>query len=273
MGRRKKRKRPAKEAEPAAAGAPTRLNRPFAEALRGLRAEEQSGQGRRSSDPHTLPPPGPAPPEPVPSSPPAPAPDPKERREPSTDPRHSYEDRVAFAQAFADVQPLPARRGSAGRRRPLRAPADPAFAPASAEAQAQARARLDALVGGGVRFRLERDEGWVEALREGAPKEALRRLRRPGVAAEARIDLHGMAAAEAEQALRRFVRDRHREGRRTLLVVVGKGQHSEGGVGVLGDLAVEVLTEGVAAPLVEAFATAPAHLGGSGALLVQLVAK
>ena len=57
-----------------------------------------------------------------------------------------------------------------------------------------------------------------------------------------------------------------------VLVVHGRGTRSAGGVGVLKALVVEALSEGGAAPVVTAFATAPGHLGGEGALLVRLLA-
>ena len=70
-----------------------------------------------------------------------------------------------------------------------------------------------------------------------------------------------------------FVREEHRRGRRTLCIIHGKGKHSEGGIGVLRGAAVEALTKGGAAPLVECLASAPERFGGSGALLVRLSSK
>ncbi|MFW6087252.1 MAG: hypothetical protein ACODAG_08610, partial [Myxococcota bacterium] len=114
MGRRKKRNRSAEQEPPSPPRAPERINRPFEEALRGVRPEQEQPTGRRPID--TLPPPGPSPREPVPSTPPEPAGGPASRDEdPAPPPAHSYEDRVAFSQAFADVQPLARRqRGRAG---------------------------------------------------------------------------------------------------------------------------------------------------------------
>jgi DNA-nicking Smr family endonuclease len=66
------------------------------------------------------------------------------------------------------------------------------------------------------------------------------------------------------------VRKAHRRGLDVLCIVHGKGQHSEGGKGVLRDAVLSALTETGAAPLVLAFVTAPDVLGGSGALLVEL---
>ena len=95
-------------------------------------------------------------------------------------------------------------------------------------------------------------------------------LREGKLPPEATVDLHGLTRREAGQKVRAFVREEHRRGRRTVAIVHGKGTHSEGGVGVLREVVVEVLSRGGAAPLVEAFATAPARFGGEGAILARL---
>jgi len=53
---------------------------------------------------------------------------------------------------------------------------------------------------------------------------ALARLSRGKLAPEARLDLHGLTLAEAQQALARFVQGSHAAGRRLLLVITGKGR-------------------------------------------------
>jgi DNA-nicking Smr family endonuclease len=84
------------------------------------------------------------------------------------------------------------------------------------------------------------------------------------------LDLHGMNQREARDALVGFVRQCHKRGLTVLCVIHGKGQHSDGGVGVLRDLVLDTLTQSAAATLVLAFATAPETLGGTGALLIEL---
>ncbi len=61
---------------------------------------------------------------------------------------------------------------------------------------------------------------------------ALGRLSRGKLAPEARLDLHGLTLAEAQQALARFVQGSHAAGRRLLLVITGKGR---GGAGLPAD--------------------------------------
>jgi len=172
--------------------------------------------------------------------------------------------------AYVGVAPL-----GRSRRRPGagRTPRQHAVAPVSARGaeDAQARARLGALVGEGERFAIERDEdGRFCGLRLGAPRTLLRTLRGQKYTVEARLDLHGMRSGEAAVEVTRFVRQRHRDGARYLMIIHGAGTHSEGGVGVLAETTVDELTRGGAAPLVQAFATAHARRGGLGALAVYL---
>jgi DNA-nicking Smr family endonuclease len=56
------------------------------------------------------------------------------------------------------------------------------------------------------------------------------KLRRGKLALEARLDLHGMTQAEAFAALHRFIHDAVAEGKRTVLVITGKGGVTSGGV-------------------------------------------
>jgi DNA-nicking Smr family endonuclease len=177
--------------------------------------------------------------------------------------------------AYVGVQPL-----SGGPRRTRRVALAPGTAatPAALRAEARtqdaaARARLDALVGGGVRFKVRYDgeaRDFVEGLREAASHKLLERLASKAFAPEATLDLHGVRAAEVARLLTSFLRNHARAGARHLLVITGKGLHAEAGVSTLRQVVVETLTRGGAAPVVQAFATAHASHGGSGALAVLL---
>jgi DNA-nicking Smr family endonuclease len=179
------------------------------------------------------------------------------------------DDRIAYWDAISGVKPL---RGKAAMPhtstpRPAQAPTPPD----RARHDDEARARLAALVAGGVRFEVQRsDDDRVEGLRSGTPPAILRALARRDASPEATVDLHGMLAAEAEAEVLRFVRRAHRNGARRVCIVHGKGLHSEGGTGVLKEAVVRALTEGGAAPVVVAFASAAEALGGRGALIVEL---
>lgn len=273
VARKKKRKKGSAESEagtPAPRPSPERLSRPFAEALSGVRAPE------KREPPATAPGAGRAPagvpprrPSPVPASP---IPPPSSSAQKPAD--YSDEDRAAWGQAYGDVRPLGSRDASSDARRaePKAAAPSPGRVPRAVdEAEALARERLASLVARGVRFEIARDEdGRVEAVRAGAGKTPLAALRGGRAEPDAEIDLHGFSGDEAARSLVRFIRDRHRRGARTIRIIHGKGLHSEGGIGVLRDRVVSILTQGGAAPFVMAFVTASAERGGLGALVVRL---
>ena len=132
--------------------------------------------------------------------------------------------------------------------------------------------RLGALVGGGVQFvESAVGDGLREAVRQGVAARELRRLRSPNFHPEATIDLHGETADAVELLLSRFVRGHHRRGCKYLLIIHGKGLHSQDGRGVLGDAVFVALTGGGAAPLVRALAPAHVQHGGSGATAIMLM--
>jgi DNA-nicking Smr family endonuclease len=176
------------------------------------------------------------------------------------------DDRIAWYDAYAGVKPL---AGKHRARLPSPVVTTPKPPPVRSVGDDEARARLAALVAGGVRFDVVCDGDEIRALRAGTPVAVLRGLMRKGVVPEATLDLHGYTAAEAEREVVRFVRAEQRRGARRVCIVHGKGLHSAGGP-VLRDCVVHVLTEGGAAPVVLAFATASHERGGSGALMVEL---
>lgn len=195
-------------------------------------------------------------------------------------PEYTYDDRAAFNAAYAGVRPLArSRRGASGKNKATVGSTkgtvnDTALTDHEEDASIdddEVRDHLDALVGRGVRFEVERDtDGRVTGVRSGAGTRALVGLASGKASPEASLDLHGCSEETAAREVTRFVRLRHRRGNRVLLVVHGQGRHSEGGIGVLGDCVVRALTEGGAAPLVLAFCSASLKQGGTGALLVRL---
>jgi DNA-nicking Smr family endonuclease len=109
-----------------------------------------------------------------------------------------------------------------------------------------------------------------------------RKLRAGRIEIEARLDLHGMKQVEAHAALRRFLHDCHRDGRRTVLVITGKGGPSgkDGGDerhwthgherGVLKRNVPHWLEEPDLRRIVVSYTTASVRHGGEGAIYVQL---
>ena len=119
-------------------------------------------------------------------------------------------------------------------------------------------------------FVVERDDDHVRGYREDLGARALRVVESGRFFPHMSIDLHGHRVATMREELARFLREASRKGASRVLIVHGKGLHSDNGLGVLGVAVVEQLTDGPAAPLVLAFATASRRLGGTGALVVQL---
>jgi DNA-nicking Smr family endonuclease len=121
----------------------------------------------------------------------------------------------------------------------------------------------------GVRDKDAEAEGGPEsraALREmrGA---AARRL--DGLKCQETLDLHGMSAEEAKTALRGFIDASARAGLEKVLVIHGKGLHSEGAP-VLKKATREVLETH---PLAGRFGEAAKEEGGSGAVWVLIRSK
>ena len=146
-------------------------------------------------------------------------------------------------------------------------------AAANAQGRAEelaARTRLAALVSEGVRFKIRREDECVEALRADSSPKLLARIQSKGFTPEATLDLHGLREHQVEPAIERFIRNHQRRGARHILLIVGKGLHSEEGVSVLAPAAISALSQGLAAPWVIAFSTAHAVHGGTGALAVLL---
>ena len=85
---------------------------------------------------------------------------------------------------------------------------------------------------------------------------------------EATLDLHGATIAPAITRLRQFLVESRRIGRRRVLVVHGKGTHSDHGAPLREAVFGELL--GIASGLVHAFATAAPSDGGEGATYVMI---
>jgi len=130
--------------------------------------------------------------------------------------------------------------------------------------------RLRELVDGDGRFEVEDDGKRVEGRRDDVRPDVVRKLRRGLVPIDARLDLHGLRATDAQTAVGKFLTDKRARGERCVLVVHGKGEHSPGGHGVLRGEISAWLSQGRASEHVAAFATATDHDGGEGAIYVLL---
>ncbi|TDM05006.1 MAG: DNA mismatch repair protein MutS [Ideonella sp. MAG2] len=101
-------------------------------------------------------------------------------------------------------------------------------------------------------------------------EDVLARLRRGQWALQGEIDLHGLRRDEARDAVAHFILTAHRQGRRCLRVVHGKGHGSPGRQPVLKAKVQRWLAQ---RREVIAFTQASGPDGGAGALIVLLDAK
>ena len=170
-----------------------------------------------------------------------------------------------FRRAMEGVRPLPRRADvrvdgptPASRPRPR------------VSEEAEALAELSDLVRGGTNFDVSDTREYVEGAIVGLDPRVLRRLRRGDFAWQAYVDLHGMVADQARDAVLAFLRAAVRAGHRCVLVVHGRGHNSKDQTPVLKERMKSWLARGAAAHIVLAFTTARPCDGGAGALYVLL---
>jgi DNA-nicking Smr family endonuclease len=102
----------------------------------------------------------------------------------------------------------------------------------------------------------------------GVDRRLADRLKRGRLPIDATLDLHGLTQSEAHAAVQGFVARAAERGRRTLLIVTGKGRRD--GVGVLKSALPRWLNEAPVRDDILALAEARPEHGGSGAFYVLL---
>ena len=107
-----------------------------------------------------------------------------------------------------------------------------------------------------------KDESYGEQLKN-------RRRQKKSVKPQEELDLHGMTSDEALMRLKSFIEGSRRKGLKCVLIVVGKGNHSEGGKSVLHPI-VETWLKGEGKTQTSKYKNAQPKLGGRGAILVWL---
>lgn len=175
----------------------------------------------------------------------------------------SADDEALFREAFEGVRPL-------GLARAQRLAVAPQPRREIVSEDAEVLAELSDLVSGQGTFELTETEEYVEGARHGLDPRLLSQLRRGEFSIQAHLDLHGMIQPDAKEALTEFIVDSVRKGRRTVLIVHGRGLRSPGGLPVLKHAAAQWLSHGIAGGYVLAFATARPSDGGAGAVYVLL---
>ena len=129
---------------------------------------------------------------------------------------------------------------------------------------------LESLVRGEGDFRLYDSDELQWGMAPGASHELLRRLQAGAFAYRRHLDLHGLTAIEARQALVEFVVGARRGNERCVLVITGRGKGSPDGIAVLRDILPRWLSRAPLCTHVIAFCSAVPADGGPGAFYILL---
>ena len=168
------------------------------------------------------------------------------------------EDAAAFLTAMGSVSPL-----SGGGR-------DVAPAPEPGTPPPHDDTSLQDFLDGKLEFALSFTDEYLEGHVVGLDQMILNKLRAGGLSPEANLDLHGLNAMQAFEALRGFFKGSWYKGLRTVLVVPGRGRNSPDGFGILREKLQSWLTQDPFKRVVLAFCTAQPHDGGPGSVYVLL---
>ena len=167
------------------------------------------------------------------------------------------EDTDLFRRAVADVKPLQSEKKAASRSKP---------APVARFTRADKRAVLREAINDDRDGELETGEE-LNYAQPGVKEQTIRKLRRGQLSIEAEIDLHGLIADEAREALKDFIRECIDSDLRCVRVIHGKGLRS----GARGPVLKPKLNLWLRRwNQVLAFATARPVDGGTGAVYVLL---
>ena len=129
---------------------------------------------------------------------------------------------------------------------------------------------LQDFLDGKVEFSLEFTDEYLEGHVLGLDPAVIGKMRAGSFSYEAHLDLHGLNAPQAFDALVTFIRASYQRGRRSVLLIPGRGKNSPDGTGILRDKMQEWLTQDPLKRVVLAFCTALPKHGGPGALYVLL---
>lgn len=178
----------------------------------------------------------------------------------------SREEEHLFREAMTGVETLDCNTVEPRKPGPL---ATPSRRP-MLEEELEAYAQLVDLVSGDGSFDIQYTDEYIEGAVLGADPELLPKLRRGVFSIQAHHDLHGMTAAEAREAVERFILSSVIKGLRCVLLIHGRGLNSRDQMPVLKERLSSWLKRGRLKSLVLAFATAQPCDGGAGAIYLLL---
>ena len=187
---------------------------------------------------------------------------------PPAAPPPSAGDEALFRAEMADVKPLALKAAS---RRLKEAPEPRAWpTPQLPDEDIEALRSLADLVSGRAEFDLTHTAEFVEGQTRGLPPVLMEQLRAGRIPFQDHLDLHGLTLTQSEAAVTRFILDSAAKGRRSVLLIHGRGLGSPDGVPVIKHNLENLLLHGPARKYILAFTTARPVDGGLGASYVLL---
>ncbi|MFC1891067.1 Smr/MutS family protein [Thermodesulfobacteriota bacterium] len=170
-----------------------------------------------------------------------------------------------FEDAMAGVMPLQGKDKKAPK------PATNTSPPhASNESELEAISHLKGLVKGSIEMDINFSDEYIEGSISGVSRKIMRRLKRGQIPVQDYLDLHGLHKQDAQMAVRDFLVNSHKFGKRCILIVHGRGLNSPDSLPVLKERLPTWLNRGPAKRIVLAFASARPYDGGTGAIYVLL---
>ncbi len=122
-----------------------------------------------------------------------------------------------------------------------------------------------------VRFS-EPDYDEEDAIKKVPLPRRMKQLRQGRITPDASLDLHGLTCADVAPKLKHFIQDARYHGWQTLLVITGRGLHSESGEAVLREETELIITKLGKKEIAE-WGYAPQRYGGQGAIVLFLKTK
>ena len=169
------------------------------------------------------------------------------------------EEDINFFAAMQDVTPLSGKGREVAAEAPTHTP--PVQTPSNP---------LQEFIDGKLKFALAFTDEYVEGHVVGLDLMLVGKLQAGQFSPESHLDLHGMNAQQAFDALVGFFRAAYFKGQRTVLVVPGRGLNSPHGISILREKVQEWFTQEPLKRVILAFCTAKPSDGGAGALYVLL---
>jgi DNA-nicking Smr family endonuclease len=190
--------------------------------------------------------------------------DPEKKGKTAVPPPSGENDATLFAE---EMSRLGVKRGREEKSAPPEKVSGEEDGAASVPAATDRELFLDALKGMDTVFE---DAFPSEEEVQAAPRR-MKLLRQGRLAPEAKIDLHGLTREEARSKVRYFLEDSAYQGKKTVLIVTGRGKGSGGEPVLRAEVERYLATEG--GVWVSEWGRAPRRYGGEGALVVFLKGK